>query len=527
MSRRNKWPAKALNLLVALAMVISLCAVFAPAVAAQSYNPDCNPVEEWTPCHLEVFLNTYIKDANGDFTAEDTFSECQNFYVNAVVVNTGNATATAPITATIDLTGLDVSLVVCADNDAIQTADVPLDKGEMVDFWWLVHCDAGTGWQTITVDVTDGGEACPASGQIDVYQTVPAPDKCVEIEIIEAPGLNSALPQTVVPCTNFGIKANITNNCSYELVDVNGTIRWGQDYDAGTDTFAVEDTAADGTFASIVYNDPLEWCVGNLAPGEWATVGWTMHCDAPGDIEVLVQAKDDACGPSGSSLHEKTVYINDPWTVHQLGAGEVEVDITWPVDGYEVCQSCTIGGLNLFSVDATVTNNSDVPANGVYVIIVGNNTALFTYKSATMVTIGDMVPGASADVSFDLSCKAPGALKFTVTAYFTTTEGPGTAEDTVLVNQKNVIATVYDISARDPEPAYVVNVCNTFDVIGSFRNCTGSDLTLVDVCIIWQDSDAKLIVNDTVTNPNLTMNPVYDRCLGAGWHLFDGVETLV
>jgi hypothetical protein len=54
MSRRKRWPAKALNLLIALAMVISLCVVFAPSVAAQLPDDTCDPVEQGNGCKLEV-----------------------------------------------------------------------------------------------------------------------------------------------------------------------------------------------------------------------------------------------------------------------------------------------------------------------------------------------------------------------------------------------------------------------------------------------------------------------------------------
>ena len=76
MSRTHKWPAKALNLLVALAMVISLCVVFAPTVAADlPEDIDCEPVEQFNGCNPEVFVNTYTKDpVTGDFRPDALFT---------------------------------------------------------------------------------------------------------------------------------------------------------------------------------------------------------------------------------------------------------------------------------------------------------------------------------------------------------------------------------------------------------------------------------------------------------------------
>ena len=62
----SRWPSKVLNLLVVLSMVIALCAVLATPVAAQE-APPCNPTPEYDGCHLEVAVNTYIKDVDGNF----------------------------------------------------------------------------------------------------------------------------------------------------------------------------------------------------------------------------------------------------------------------------------------------------------------------------------------------------------------------------------------------------------------------------------------------------------------------------
>ena len=121
--------------------------------------------------------------------------------------------------------------------------------GELIDFWWKVCCNGPTGWESISVSVTAGALG-PVVDATMAYQQVPVEDRCVDIEIIEAPGLNSPLLQTVSPSTNFGIKAKITNNCQYTLYNVNATISWEGETSPGVWT--------PGALASLVGGDPGE-----------------------------------------------------------------------------------------------------------------------------------------------------------------------------------------------------------------------------------------------------------------------------
>ena len=531
MNRTHKWPAKALNLLVAVAMVISLVAVLAPAVVAQTPpgpnpDPECDPVQQYDGCNLEVFVQTYAKDmVTGDFTQTNTFDEGDCFYVNAVVVNTGNVSTAAPVSATIQFDG-DVALWqdACPGNEETQYWDSALDiddvGGDMADFWWRVCCTDDTGPATITVDVTDN-VSCIASGSVEIDQTQPEATRCVLIEIIEAPGLvyqdypPSPFEQTVVPCTSFGIKAKITNNCTGSddpLEKVNGTIAW---YGAYDDTKDVRDMSAYsdlGAHASIVGGDPLEWCVDDLDNGESAIVAWTMHCDEPGDIWIWVQAEENACSGGGTSLHNKTNYVNDPWQVHQQGEGELSVVIA-PMDT-EICTTCV--GLQDFTVSATVTNSGDATVTGGWAQLTGNDTGLWDFDTgeSSLIPFGiDLDPGDDIIVSWDMVCTDPGAVRFTVHAEGLAAGDVVEAEDTVDIWQKELIASIYE--APD-----TVNVCQTFDIIGQFENCyqEADSLTGIEATIWWKGNATLL----GLLSGN-AYQPMYNRCVPWEWKAFDGL----
>jgi len=524
MSKNRRWPAKAINLLVALAMVISLVAVLAPTVAAQEPDEECDPVEQFDGCHLEAFLNTYVKDADGAFTAVDEVAEYDCFYVNATVVNTGNESTTDPISATIDLGSIDATLSSCSGNTATQVATDVCEPGEMADFWWLACCTAASGTGTIGVTVTGGGDpACEASASILLTQTVPPAERCLEIKIIEAPGLNaqtgdpgwydeeypiSPFEQTVTPCTNFGIKAKITNLCDETLNDVNGTISW-----TGP--------------ATLVGGDPADgWCVGDLSPGESTTVAWTLHCDDPGDVVVTVEAEENACAGGGAELDPISIYVNDPWTVHQQGAGNLVVTITQPpYDCWEKLTHCS----PQFPIAATVTNNGDQDVLNVYVTVTGNDSATLGFVGSTIVSVGTLAPGASAPVSFTGNCKAKGGADITVTAQGLGGGGTLTATDMVSIIQKRIEAELPDVVESVGGPYYYIefptyaNVCSVFPVVGSFFNATGTDLSLVNVTIHYR-GNITLLGLEVGTEDN-DYQPMYDRCLNYGWHAFDGSET--
>jgi len=511
----SKWPARALNILVVLAMVISLSAILVapPIAAAQEWTPDCNPSPVYNGCHLDVAVNTYIKTGDGNFIPEDQFSPGDCFYVNAVVVNDGNASAIAPINATISWTdgqgSTGIRLGATGETYTKTWTNGNLSytapAGLMADFWWKVCCNAANGNNTIRVNVTsdvrcDANIEWPAYGTTVVNQSEPPENRCIEIEIVEAPGMpdkegilgdyHMTMSGTVNPCTNFGIKAEITNNCI------------GVTYN---EVYGIITLTGEG---SLVGDNPggttHEWYIGSLAPGETKGVGWTVHCDDPGNVSVSVTARDSSYG----SLDGITTYIDDPWTVHQTTPGGLLVEITNPVPTTDCTgteqpikqPSGTCGDQN-FTVNATVTNTGDEAVDSVFATVgveaptppAPPSTNWVQVTSASILALNTLTPGEVRPVQFTMQCKGTGIGNITVTAYSATRPDLIPGLDRVTIDQMAAIAQI------TPDPLYAtpseVNKCQEFDVTFRYNNYTGQGWTdpqggNITATILWTgDSD--------------------------------------
>jgi len=535
MKKVSKWPARALNLLVVLAMVISLSAILVapPIAAAQEQTPTCNPTPVYQGCHLEVAVNTYLKDDNSDFQPQSTFNEGQCFYVNAVVVNNGNGTALAPITATIILPS-GVSLASTESysktwaNGNLTNAS---PEGLLADFWWHVCCSAANGPNEITVNVTSAvgsAPACRAEGSTMVYQQVPPTNKCLNIEIVEAPGMPNkvgklgsytmTMPGTVNPCQNFGIKAEITNNCDTTLTNV------------------LVNIAKSGPADGPVGGDPATWAIGDLAPGQTKLVAWTLHCTGPGDVSIFVTS------PGHEGI---TNYIDDPWSVHQKTPGGLEVVITHPTQTTDcadvlqpIKQPTGECGSQNFTVNATIYNRGDSQVNLIYAIVSANPTPNWV-QLPTPAIAGpfNLVAGGSHDVSFAMVCKGTGVGNITITASGTDsgTGFPVSGDDLVTIDQKKAIARA---STATDAQAYLlpseVNKCQAFWVSFQYFNYSSTAWNdpagpgNITACIHWT-GDTDGYATGPLGNATL-IDSVYYRRIVSGvaqaWQLLTASPTV-
>lgn len=140
----------------------------------------------------------------------------------------------------------------------------------------ITHDYANAGDYTANLMVTDNvGFTDTTTQNVQVR-------KCLDVEIIET------MSGTIAPCTNFAIKAKITNRCNTRLDNVAGQISWSG--------------PADGP----VGGDPITWNLGSLEPGEMYVVAWTLHYNGPGDVIVYVTDPNHA---------EIVNPINNPWTL--------------------------------------------------------------------------------------------------------------------------------------------------------------------------------------------------------------------
>ena len=486
----SKWPAKVLNLLVVLSMVIALCAVLATPVVAVAA---CDPTERHNGCNLEVFVNTYTKDAGGNFTAVSeitagTPEDPNCFYVNAVVVNTGNQTGgneTNPCmyNAVIN-TGLYATLAV--GETATKSAAEPiaqLGNVHMQEFWWKVCCDAA-GNTTITVNASTSQcyRTCGnGTGSTVLVQTVPEGYKCLTIEIIEAPGLDDPLPQTISPSTDFGIKARITNNCDVTIGNVTGMISWTPD-----------------NLAVIVAGDQIGWDIGDLAPGEDEIVGWTLHCEAEGDILVSVNATGSYDGGTKADLGNYTSLINNPYEVGQVEVGRLEVTIDTPGNGTKIPTGCA---KNTFAITATVKNIGATAVTDVWLTASASNAGV-TITPPIQKGNHTIAGGGSATDSWTATCNSAGNTTILVSAVGVLIGGGAALGNaSVDVYQKTLIVDFVGVYGNgtetplvDPDEPYgvegnvydgQVNKCQAFQVVFRMYNYTATNWTDAQLSLRW------------------------------------------
>jgi len=446
---KPSWGARAMQILFAFALIFGLAAAALGPLQATPANAD--PGAE-----LEVDVNVYLKNPDtSEFTPlTGPIDPCEDFYVNATVVNSGDAAA-ADVEATISI---DANASLVAGESA--TKDLGnIQACGLADVWWLVHCDA-PGMVNITVVAEDGTGMVTGSGSATVAQTTTPPDDLLEVTPVEYP------EETVTPCTTFGIKASVRNISS-----------------PGVTAADVVATITIVGPASIVGGDPDTWPVGDIKPGDTQEVGWTLHCDGPGDVTITVDATSTTPG---------TV---TPWstTVHQKEPATLVVHIDSPVTSTDICTTCPWAN---FQVTGTVTNTGDVDALSVTAAISTDGPGGASITPPYLQSLGDIAAGASVSFSWDVACTSAGDVTFSVDAngYDAETSDSISGTDSVTVHQKNFLV---DITA--PVAGTTYSSCQDFDVSVTFRNCTGEDLTSVTATLTIDPSSGASIVSPGAT----------------------------
>ena len=416
MSRKGIWPAKAVNLLVALAMVISMVAVLAP-VTAIIVAPGVAAAQGQTAPSLMVDVTSWLKDpCNGNITPlvcgaierGGVLDRGDVFYINAAVANNGNGSAEG-VTATIDIDG---NAILATGETYTKTIGV-IEGCALDDAWWKLQC-SGPGNVTITVTAV-GTNVAEAEDYTDVCQYVPEPICLLTVTEVEKPD------GMVEPCQNFGIKALITNcNSCITAANVVGII------------------TISGP-ASIVGGDPNSWPVGNIAPGDTQEVGWTLHCDGPGNVSITVSAT--------STTQIGTITNWGPFTVHQKVPATLVVTITEPLTCTDILSGCpgnTTPCTSRFVVNGYVTNVGDVDALAVTATLSWSPGGNVDWQTTTppqvpVKNLGDILAGHTvAWGTWSVYCKAPGNTSIIVSAsgYDKETSGQITDSDTQIVRQK-------------------------------------------------------------------------------------------
>ena len=378
----------------------------------------------------------------------DEFTYCDNFYVNAVIANNGS-TDLEGINATIELPG-NIELV----DGETETKSVGLIVPHGVtDVWWEVHCD-GTGISDITVNVTDKDGAYNID-TVTVKQVVTPPPPVLKVKIFQYPmGM-------VEECDVFGIKANITNIGSSNAYDVIAIIEWEP-----------------SLLANLVDGMPNSWTLGYMEPGDVHEVGWTMHCNGSGDVNITVDATAGCLDPDR--------ILEDTVTVHQKEPANLTLVIIDPENNTKFCTKCD----NTFVVTAEITNTGDAEAYGINALITATAGAdSVNIAPPPTKSVPDLPPGGSATVSWDVTCNATGAatLNVTATGYCRWTGAELKPSDEVTIYQKDFI-----VEITSPANDSTFSSCQNFEVTAKLTNCKNEEISGFNVTFDFSDLGADL-----------------------------------
>ena len=367
----------------------------------------------------------------------DTFTACTHFYVDAAIANSFGVDLTG-VNATINITnGTGNATLVSED----ETKDIgTILSHEVTDVWWEVHC---TKAGTVKINVTATSDIYNGSEEITVIQEAEPVTPVLEVEIFQY------ATEMVEYSDEFGIKANITNIGTILAENVTANITW-----------------TPPELANLVgLNEPIE--LGNMEPGDLQEVGWTVHCNGSGDVNISVNA-------TATNLIKPGQIKNDTVTVHQKTPAELEVEITAPENESKICTNCAFNG---FMVNATITNNGDVTAKSVRGEInatIGAGNVSIEGTPATqgpfMKSLPNIPGGGSATVSWNMTCDggADYPVEFEVKGigYDMETSTKTEDDDNVTIYQKDLV-----VEITSPANDSTFSSCQYFDVVATIQNC--------------------------------------------------------
>lgn len=449
---------KFLSVLITVAMMMSMVAVVGQGNVAKAVM---NPLE----------VNIIYP---GSSLTVDPY---KTFYVNAVIANPASSSVTDTATLTID----DPTKAEILDS---ASKTISLGDHGVTDVWWKVEC-LGAGAVKLTVTAGAGSDA------VTVTQTGEVPQQPeLHITWIETPCMEpnvfpvdpvSYLPQVPVG-TYFTVKANIHSDFDYAE---NVSVKIG--YTGGLQLLSAETVP-----------------VGDVYTSRDEEVAWNFKCVEEGDASVYIA--DVTVGnlsPDEIDLPETCEFYQGPYT-----PPEEPGYFTVTAEGPEkVCTDCTT---NTFDITAYGYNYTGDVVSDVYAEI-----SISPLLSATLTTTGENTPrkfvvasvddsANTPDVSWNITCLLRGLTTFTVKFYagggLTLGAGEYLGEDTWTVSQQDYIAVVDDVYADPADPGdfiynvgddvYATEVCDTFHVKTTFKNCTCYPLNNVYVQILRDELPA-------------------------------------
>ncbi len=289
-------------------------------------NWDTITIEQQDPAELEAEITTPY---NGE-----AFGISNTFEVTATISNDGGETAT-DVTATLVING---SASEVGDEDLTQNLpDIPGGGSETVT--WTVHCD-GPGNPTFTV--TPAGKGANTGEQIDDDNDEYSDPIADSVNVRQLP-----------------LKVEITNTTSDHMINVSQTFSVEAELTnlGGTTLGPIDLTLEIAGLASPVTGESLTKTIGEVLPGDTQYVAWTLHCDGPGDVELLVKAETNWYSQDLYTYSDDNPQTpeSDPVIIHQQrrDGGDISVEIISPDLGAKYATSQD------FAVTVEITNHED------------------------------------------------------------------------------------------------------------------------------------------------------------------------
>jgi len=289
------------RLLVSAVMAVTLALMLAPAAVLAQDCDVCEPDPVCAECqdNCKLQVNIIMPDDGTEVYVGDYF------WVNATVAKPKN----------VDGTIEGVMVEVCYDEN-VCLVDCCAQQGpfdlsncwSVRDFWWKFKCKDDDP-ADIKVRAWVGEDGCAGDCDTVTVKQLPEPCDKLEVCIIECP------TEPIMPSTTFAVKALVKNMTEEEICDVEGEIE------------------IHGP-ASLVDCDD-EWNLGGIRPGDSEEVGWTLHCDGGGQVDINIEAEADF-GRCGKWECE----VQDTCTVYQICEAALSCGLTAPDKVCTDCDNC-------------------------------------------------------------------------------------------------------------------------------------------------------------------------------------------
>jgi len=291
----HKWS----RLLFAGFIAIMMALSFAPSVAMAADCDDCVPCPECEDgCKLQV--NIVMPTNNAQVNVGDYF------WVNATVAKPAECGSIENVM--VEVTYNECAVDLSWDSCAVQGPFELSNCFDVRDFWWKFKCKDDEPAQIKVRAWVPDSEIREDCDTVTVIQKAEGCDK-LEVCIIECP------EGPIMPCTTFAVKALVKNMTEYETMDAVGSISF-----TGP--------------ASLVGCVP-EWEINDLRPGGAQEVGWTLHCDGGGAVNVAINAIADF-----DKCQRWECAASDTCIVEQICEANLSASLTAPEKVGQCCDNC-------------------------------------------------------------------------------------------------------------------------------------------------------------------------------------------